>query len=271
MTDSYNQSNINYQGAVAVSTLIFNSNLTEQTDIAFNDWNALLGKAQEIPGIKDIIITGSTASTIPPGTYDMTDIRLVGATAFAGLNVTDAVLNNLEYIENLTMTTGVGVANTVPTFQLSSGSLTGTLTMTRANLVTGALATVPMMDITAGTSLRLSATESSFLSANVAVPVIHIDATPSSLVASIASGTPGNNWGGGPGSPAFVVVDAGGVFTLGLGTGDIFWAANQAFGPTIISRIDDYESAVVADWSGVEPENVKTALDRIAAAVGPIA
>jgi hypothetical protein len=269
MTMQYEQRNINLQGVQAVSTLIFNSNLTEQTDIAFNDWDALLAKAQEIPGIVRILITGTASNTIPAGTYDMTDIVLAGSTPFATVEVNDAIFENLESIDSLTMAVGSTAANTVATFQYNSG--TGeSLSITRSTFVTGVLAVAPMFEITAGTSLALRAYESAFLSANAGVPLITVDAT-SVLVAGTVSGVAGNTWGGATGSPAFVSVTAGGTFSLSLTTGDIFWASNQVLGPTSVPRGDDYESAVVGDWSGVEPLNVKTALDRIAAATGPIA
>lgn len=269
MTMQYEQNNINLQGVQAVSTLIFNSNLTEQTDIAFNDWGAMLAKAQEIPGIVRILITGTGASTIPAGTYDMTDIILAGATVFTLAAINDAVFNNLLNIESLVLIAGVTTPNSVSNFQYSSGA-TETLTISRSAFVMGVLATVPMFDITAGTILNVAATDSAFLSSNPGVPLIAIDAT-SSLLTATSSAVTGNSWGGNSGSPAFVSVTAGGVFSLALDTGDVFWAANQVLGPTLVVRGDDYESAVVANWSGVEPLNVKTALDRIAAAVGPIA
>lgn len=269
MTMQYEQLNINLQGAQAVSTWIFNSNLTDQAGIAFNDWDALLAKAQETPGIVRILFTGTASSIIPPGTYDMTDVILAGDTAFAAVNVDDVVFANLLNIELLTLRIGAGIANTVPTFQYNSGT-SETLTLSRANFVVGATATAPMFALTGGTTLSLTAVDSSFFSGNAGVPVFTIDAT-SSLSTVGSAGVAGNNWGGGPGSPAFVVVTAGGSFTLSLATGDIFWSSNQVTGPTIVARGDDYESAVVADWSGTEPENVKAALDRIAAAIGPIA
>lgn len=270
MTLQYDQPNINLQGAQAIFTLAFDSNAAEQTDTIFNDWAALIAKASEIPGIKDIIILEGL-STIPAGSYDMTDIRLIGTSAFSRLDVTDAVFTNLEYIESVRISVGTSVANTVPSFPYSTGAVDSRLTMVRSSLSVGALAAFPAIDITNGSIVSMSSYESTFLSGNVGVPVIHIDATPSVLSAASLSGATGSNWGGSSGNPAFVVVDVGGLFTLGLGTGDVFWAANQALGPTIVSRVQDYESAVVADWSGVEPLNVKEALDRIAAAIGPIA
>lgn len=269
MTMQYEQDNINLQGAQAISTLIFNSSLTQQTGIAFNDWAALLSKAQEIPGIVRILFTGTATSTIPAGTYDMTNIILAGETSFASADVTDVVFNNLLSIDSLTLGTGLTVANTVSTFQYNSGTA-DILTVTRSSFVTGLLATVPMFAITGGTSLNLQAVDSSFSSSNPGVPLITVDAT-SFLITDINSGVAGNSWGGNSGSPAFVSVTAGGSFALELATGDIFWAADQALGPTLVNRGDDYESAVVANWSGTEPLNVKNALDRIAAALGPIA
>ena len=268
MTLQYDQPNINLQGAQAVSTLSFDSNATEQTDIIFNNWSTLLAKTQEIPGIKDIIIaTGS--NVIPAGIYDMTDIRLIGESAFAVLDITDAVFQNLEYIESVQMGSGLTAANTVSSFQYNNG-LTNRLTMVRSSIVTGIMAAFPIVDITAGSSLALFSSDSNFVSTNVAVPVFHVDAT-SVLTGGAFGGASGSGWGGGNGDPAFVVVDVGGAFTLTVGTGDVFWAANQVTGPTTVVREEDYESAVVADWSAVEPLNVKNALDRLAAAVGPVA
>ena len=271
MTLQYEQPSINLQGAQATFALSFDSNATEQTDILFNNWEELLAKISGIPGIKDIIIAGAGQSVIPAGTYDMTDIRLIGESALSQVDATDAVFQSLEYIESLQIFVGNTAANTVSNFQYNSGTPLPTLTMVRSRFHVGPLAAFPIVDITNGTVVSLRAFDSSFSSSNVGVPTIHIDAAPSNLIAIPSAGSAGNNWGGPNGSPAFVVVDVGGMFTLGLGTGDIFWAANQTLGPTTTNRLDDYESAVVADWSGTEPESVKAALDRIAAAIGPIA
>ncbi|MHC4431039.1 MAG: hypothetical protein ACYTBS_04295 [Planctomycetota bacterium] len=268
MTMQYEQNNINLQGVQAISSLIYDPNSSEQTDIIFNDWNALLGKAQEIPGIKEIIIAGG-AGAIPAGVYDMTDIRLIGETAFSILTVDNVVLDNLNYIEQVAFSAGVAADNVVSTFQYSAGAV-ATATYRGCVFQVGPLATVPMFAISGGSTVTWVNTDCAFLSTNPGVPLIAVDAT-STLSSQSLGGEEGNNWGGPLGSSPFVDVTAGGVFTIRLGTGDIFWAQNQVNGPTTVNRIDDYESAVVADWSGVEPLNVKTALDRIAAAIGPIA
>ena len=264
MTMQYEQEHINLSGRQAVSTLIFDSNASQQTDIIFNDWNALLEQAQATPGIVDIVIDG--ANTIPAGTYDMTDIRLIGADAFASAEINDAVFQNLEYIESLTLSVGTSAANTVASFQIGASQ---NLTMIDTSFVTGPVAVAPVVAVTGGANYSIVARGSGALSVNPGVPVFAVDAVSAAGIA-ILTGNGGNNWGGGLGSPAFTTVDPGGVFTLNLGTGDVFWAQNQVTGPTTVNYIDDYEAAVVGDWSGSEPLNVKNALDRIAAAVGPI-
>lgn len=269
MTLQYDQPNINLQGVQAVSTFIFDSSLAQQTDIAFNDWSALLAKAQETVGIVRIMFAGAGVNSIPAGTYDMTDIFLVGETAFASASVNDVIFNNLLYIESLIIQVGIAVANTVPTFQYNSGG-SEVLTLKGVNFLVGGLGVAEIFAVTGVTTLRIIAEESAFLSINVGVPVITVDAT-STVITAASGGTGGNSWGGGDGDPAFVSVTAGGSFELGLATGDLFWAANQALGPTVVTRKDDYEAAVVGDWSGTQPLNVKAALDRIAAAIGPIA
>lgn len=269
MTDSYNQQNINLEGQTAFSSFIFDSSSAEQTDIIFNDWNALLSKLAEIPGIKQIIIPeGAPAKTIPAGTYDMTDIVLAGESPLSIVDITDVVFQNLQSISNLSLSTGSAVANTTPSFIYNDGTA-HTLTLDGVTLLVGPLAAFPMIDISAATTLGITACVSSFLSANAGVPLIAVDAT-STLTSSNFAGVQGNNWGGGPGSPAFVTVAGGGSFSLELGTGDIFWSTNNPAGPTALTFNDDYEEAVLADWGGVSPLNVKAALDRIAAAVGPI-
>ena len=267
MTDSYNQRNINLQGQQAVSTLIFDSNASSQSDIVFTDWNALLAKARETPGIVDITV-GPGTSTVPAGTYDLTGIRLKGLSAFATLDITDAVFQNMLYVESLILATGISSANSVSSLQYGAGAA-DLVTIIDSNFLTGVNATVPLVDITGGVTIGWAVRGSGFFSNNPGVPCIAIDGT-STLGATTLSGVGGNAWGGNQGDDAFVSVAAGGTFNLGLGTGDVFWSADQT-GTVTVARFDDYESAVLANWNGVEPLNVKNALDRIAAAVGPIA
>ena len=270
MTMQYEQQNINLEVETAFKSFIFDPNGT-QSDTVFTDWNTMLGVLQELPGIKEIIIPeGPPVITIPAGTYDMTNIILRGESVLAFVEANDAVFENLMKISSMTMSVGVSAPNTVSNLVYNTATPAG-ITLDEATLLVGPLAAFPMIDVSTGATLAILAALSALTSTNPAVPVLAIDATSSVTASTGVSGTDGNSWGGGMGSDPFVVVALGGTFILSLATGDVFWAANNPSGPTSVVRFDDYESAVVADWSGVEPLNVKNALDRIAAAVGPIA
>lgn len=269
MTEQYNQNNINLEGVSAVTSFIFDSTSTEPSDIVYNDWDALLGAAQATPGLKEIIIPEGNPPpitvTIPPGTYDMTNIALVGTSPVSSALISDVVFQNLTTIKNLTLSTP---GNTVPSFVFNDGS-NHVLTVENSSLLTAPTSTAPMIDVSNGSILAIPACTSAFLSSNPGVPLITVGVGATIQAASFA-GSQGNNWGGGFGVPAFVTVAPGGMFFLGLATGDIFWSTNNPAGPTLVSRSNDYEEAVLADWSGLNPLNVKTALDRIAAHVGPV-
>lgn len=264
----YEQENINLEVVNAFKSFIFNPS-APQTDISFSDWDALLGKLAELPGIKQILFPGDTPVTIPPGTYDMTDIVLCGETPFAAVIADDVVFQNLSKICDMTMTIGGGPNPTTTSNLIYNDGAGHRITFDGVTIFVNAFAAFPFIDVSAGTTLLIHAKDSAFLSTNPATPVMAIDAT-SSVGATSFAGVAGNSWGGGFGADPFVVVAGGGTFTLNVTTGDVFWAQNNPAGPTLVVRDDDYEEAVLADWAGVRPLNVKTALDRIAALVGPV-
>lgn len=271
MTMQYEQQNINLEVSTAFKSFIFDPS-ADQSDTTYNDWDAMLEVLRSLPGIKEILIPEGSLIQIPAGTYDMTDIVISGETPLAAVEINDVVFENLSKISDLSIGVGATAANTVPSFSYNDGAAHA-LSLDKVTFTTGALAALPVFDVSAGSILGVNAQESSFISTNPAVPVFAVDATSALGGASAGGfgGTGGNSWGGGDVEDPFVTVAAGGVFNLTLATGDIFWAGNQVTGPTTVTRKDDYESAVVANWDGTEPLNVKNALDRIAAALGPIA
>lgn len=264
MTMQYEQTQINLEGVSATSSIIFDPSATGNSDTVYSSWTSMLAAAQARQSIVEIIVRGTGLVTIPPGTYDMTDIVLSGETPFTFAIVNDVVFQNLLVVKSIILAVGIGGANLVPTFQYSDGA-SHQLTVDLAQFLVGPLATAPMFALSAGTSLGLTATHGAFLSTNLGVPVFTVDATSAVTTAGAS-----NNWGGGPASPPFLTVALGGAFVLSLVTGDIFWVANQVTPPTTITYRDDYAEAVLANWAGVAPLNVKNALDRIAALVGPV-
>lgn len=268
MTLQYDQKTINLSPETSFKSYIFNPN-APQTDTSFSDWDALLAILQSLPGIKQILIPNAPPLIqIPVGIYNMTDIYISGETPLAAIGIDDVQFQNLLGISNLSVSVGATFANAVPSFVFNDGA-NHVLSCERVGFVVGAFAAAPIFEVSAGTSFGINAFHSAFLSANPAVPVFAIDAT-STLIAPVFSGVRGNNWGGPPGSDPFAVVVPGGAFVLNLTTGDIFWSTNNPAGPTVVNRGDDYEEAVLANWNAVAPLNVKNALDRIAAHVGPI-
>lgn len=268
MTLQYDQKTINQSPETSFKSYIFDPNAT-QSDTSFSDWDALLAILQSLPGIKQILIPNAPPLIqIPAGVYDMTDIVISGETPLAAIGIDDVQFQNLSEISNLSVSVGATVPNTVPSFVFDDGA-NHVLSCEEVTFVVGGFAAEPIFDISTGTSLGINAFHSAFLSANPAVPVFAVDAT-STLIAPAFAGVQGNSWGGALGSDPFVVVALGGAFTLNLTTGDIFWSVDNPAGPTVVNRADDYEEAVLADWNGVAPLNVKTALDRIAAFIGPV-
>lgn len=269
MTLQYEQTNINLERVTASKSFIFDSNATEGSDIVFNSWSSMLNVLQGIPGIKEIIIRSEAGSpaVIPPGTYDMTDIVLRGANCSVVANINNAVFQNLVQIEDLLMQVGGSAANTVANFQINNAA-GEILCLDRASFVVGPLATAPIFEIIAG-GLTISATYSSFQSINPAVPVFDVQ-NVSVLAFNLFSQTGGqNNYGGPLGSESIFTIAGGATVTLPINATDTFFAQDQTSVPTV-SFVDNYEAAVVADWSGIEPESIQNALDRLAAAVGPV-
>lgn len=264
MTMQYEQQNINLDPETGFKSYFFDPNGT-QSDTTFTDWDAMLNVLRGLPGTKQILIPEALpVITIPSGTYDMTDIIISGVTPFSSVEINDVVFQNLQQINSLSVAVGVAAVNSVSSFQYNNGSANG-ITFDKVSFVVGALAVVPIFDVTAGTTLSISAHESAFLSLNAGVPVFAVDAT-SGLLSQASAGVQGNNWGGGPGSSAFVVVAPGGIFTLEITTGDIFFASNNPSGPTTLTRSPDFEVSTPADWVG-SPTDYNDAVNRIASVV----
>jgi len=273
MTDNYMYPNINLERATAVKSFIFDPNATSDEDgTVFSDWQSMLGNISSIPGIKEIIIPGTVGSSIPtvipPGNYDMTDIVLTGDNAFSAIEINDAVFENLQSISQLSVFVGQTAANSVPSFQISGGSAY-VLTLDRVILAASPLATAPMFRVSGVSGALISPVNSTFASAGV--PVFDVLDTSAVTLNQPAGAGAGNNYGGGPGSAAFFSVAVGASFTItGFSAGDVYFASNQLPGVATVTFASDYEPAVLADWSGIQPLSIKNALDRIAAAIGPI-
>lgn len=268
MTMQYEQTSINLgSGAGATVTTLIYDPASPESSLSYPDWNDLMDALSTVSGLKQIVVATppdpTSAVTIPAGTYDMAGISLVGET-FVSLRIEDAVFQNLTSISNLSISVGLAVANTVPSFVYDDGN-NHVLNLDRVNLIVTINATAALIEISNGSSLSMWATDASFRGL-FGVPTITVDAT-SSLTARAIGGTPGNEWGGVSGNEAFVDVALGGTFVLEIGTGDTFFADDNLAGPTLLSRLDDYEAdgAVGVVWNVSVPTNVKDALDRIAA------
>jgi hypothetical protein len=268
MTMQYEQTSINLGNGsgATVTTLVYDPS-SPQSGSSYPDWNDLMSELSTISGPKEIIIAippvPTAAVTVPAGTYDMSDISLVGQ-GLVSLRVEDAVFQNLTKITNLSISVGVAVANTVPSFVFDDGSIQ-VISLDRVGFAVGPNAGAELIAISGGTALFMAATDSAFSGA-IGVPAITVDAT-SILSARPIGGTPGNSWGGDLNNEPFAVVAGGGTFSLELGTGDVFFASDNPAGPTLLARLDDYEAAgaVGVVWALGAPRNVKDALDRIAA------
>lgn len=269
MTLQYEQPSINLERVTALKTFFFDSNSTTNSDILFNNWESMLSLLHTIPGIKEVIIQG-LPSVIPPGTWDMTNIILTGEPdGSSSVFIDDAVFQNLSKISNINIGVGgVGGANTVPSFQINNASVES-IVLDKVQMTVGPNATAPMFRIVAGSYIILP-TFSSFISVNPAVPVFDVQ-NVSNLAFGSIGGTGGqNSYGGNLGNESIFTIAGGATVAIQRNATDLLFVQDQTNAPTV-SFLQNYEAADVADWSGTEPESIQNALDRIAAAVGPIA
>jgi len=267
MTLQYEQPSINLERVTALKTFFFDSNSVTNSDILFNNWESMLSLLHSIPGIKEVIIQG-LPSTIPAGTWDMTDIILTGEPDGASsVFIDDAVFQNLSKISNIQIVVGV-VPNTVPNFQINNVS-SESIVLDKVQMTVGPNATAPIFRITAGTYIIVP-TFSSFISLNPAVPVFDVQ-NVSNLAFGSIGGTGGqNSYGGNLGNESIFTIAGGASAGIQLNATDRFFAQDQTSVPVVVF-LQNYEASNVADWSGIEPLSIQNALDRIAAAIGPIA
>lgn len=266
MTLQYEQKGINFQVEMGVKTFLFDADAASQTDVVFNNWDSLLSMMQNFTGKKEILFAAST-TTIPPGTYDMTDIIFVGTSPGNSVILDNVILNNFEGARNIALRIGTGPVNTAPVFSISGGGITSMQFNVVAFLVS-ATAAFPFFDIDGASTLTVINNFTRYATLNPGAPVFNVVAGSFLKLTPIGS-MGSNDYGGPPGSDPFIT-GLGGV-TIETGTGDVFFVTTIApIVPTVV-RASDYEEAVPANWSLIPPLNVKTALDRIAAAIGPIA
>jgi len=270
MTDSYNQTNINLERNTAFKSFIFDSNATGSDDIIFSDWASMLGNISTIPGIKEVIIRApdiSTPATIPAGTWDMTGIRLAGEFPSTGVIVNDAVFENLSYISTLSLFL---TANSVPNFQFSSGL--NVMAFDQVSFNTAPLTVAPFFEISGSAALAITNSGTIYFADASPTPIFDVQDTAALIFSSLSRVGSGNNYGGGLGEQPFLAV-AGTAFASisGFSGSDSFFPDDQAPSIVGVNLADNYYVDNAADWVGAPPVSLKDAIDRIAAALGPIA
>lgn len=272
MTDSYNQTNINLERNTAFKSFIFDSNATGSDDIIFSDWASMIGNISTIPGIKEVIIRTpdiSTPATIPAGTWDMTGIRLAGEFPSTSVIVDDAVFENLSYISTLQLFIG-SVANSVPNFQFSSGL--NVMAFDQVAFTANNLTAAPFFEVSGSAALAITNSGTRYFADNSPTPIFDVQDTASLIFSSPSRIGSGNSYGGGSGNQPFVAV-AGTAFASisGFSGSDSFFPDDQAPSVIGVQLAENYYADNAADWVGTPPASLKDAIDRIAAALGPIA
>lgn len=272
MTDSYNQTNINLERNTAFKSFIFDSNATGSDDIIFSDWASMLGNISTIPGIKEIIIRApdiSTPATIPAGTWDMTGIRLAGELPSTSAIVDDAVFENLSYISTLQLFIG-SVANSVPNFSFSSGL--NVMALDQVAFTANNLTVAPFFEISSSAALAITNSGTLYLADNSPTPIFDIQDTASLILFAPSRIGSGNNYGGGSGNQPFIAVAGTAFANINRFSGsDSFFPDDQAPSIVAVQLAENYYVDNAADWVGSPPVSLKDAIDRIAAALGPIA
>jgi len=232
----------------------------------YTTWASLYTAHQATPGRKVIVFDTSfvTPAVVPAGTYNMVNTvwrgRAVLRTAVTSVELVDGVLiNNLEE-----MTEGLLVTSTSTSDVLRWTAGNSTLRLTRSSQLsrTGTAAAINMANLGAQFWLRMDRRSSI---PQISSEVITVPGGKILVIDMLDACTIGNNSFSGAGFAA-VLRDASCVYgaTQANFTGiffDIFADIATNMG---------YTAAVLANWNNVAPGTVKVALDRIAAAVGPI-
>lgn len=272
MTDSYNQTNINLERNTAVKSFIFDPNSTGSDDIIFSNWASMLGNISTIPGIKDIIVRQvdiATPAVIPAGTWDMTGIRLRGEGPATVALVNDAVFENLASISNITLLIG-NVANTVANFQYSSGI--NFIEIDQVTLEASSNTVAPFFEIAGSAFLGVINSGARYFANNSPTPIFDVQDTASVSFSSISRIGSGNSYGGQSGNQPWISVAGTATANIsGFSGSDSFFPDDQAPSIVAVDLGDNYFAATPADWVGSPPVSLKDAIDRIAAALGPIA
>jgi len=272
MTDSYNQTNINLERNTAVKSFIFDPNATGSDDIIFSNWASMLGNISTIPGIKDIIVRQtdiSTPAVIPAGTWDMAGIRLRGENTDTVAIVNDAVFENLASISSLNLLIA-NVANTVPNFQYNSGI--NIIDLDQVTFGAAIIGNAPFFEVSGAASLAVFNAGVEYSSGISPTLIFDIQDTASVQFRSVSRIGSGNNYGGASGNQPWISV-AGTAFAqiVGFSGSDSFFPDDQAPSIVTVQLAENYYAGNPADWVGSPPVSLKDAIDRIAAALGPIA
>lgn len=257
-----------------VATFVFNPNAAADVGNVYNDFATLYAAFSRVPNgvrrrIQFIQATAGT-TTIPAGSYDFRNAEWVGDPAQGNvqtlINVADgAVISGsgnarppwlIEslYVAFLGTTPFCAVSTGVNTIWLDKGTVLDSNGATQSPFV----ATNPAdgFDIHMLNSSRLP---------NSPVPVFQLvgAALGSTLTlydnASVESST--------------LSVDAGSLWTIYVnGAASSYNTTQSGAGAYTVNYAPfNYVPAVIADWSGIAPTSIQNALDRIAAALGPIA
>lgn len=267
MTLQYEQPTINLQRASATTSFIFAPNASSaDSSVSFSNFSTALEQARLTPGKKTILIDsgGATFVTIPPGTYDLTDVSLKGVGGLVpgdtrtAIAVDGVVFENYDTFENIVFS---NTASTTTLFELDAGE---SLTCVNCNFVAAATSTTPMIATTgAGTStLRFDR-------------VSFIVATGGQAIASVAVGTTldvqaSNNTSFGEEGDEAVFDVAGTLNNNDRSVDTVFFESNQTVTGTVVQTpAESYEAAgaVGVVWAVSVPRSFEEAVNRIAAAL----
>lgn len=250
--------NINLEREMGMKTFIFDSNATKTGGYLFNDWGTMLEQVTLQGGEFEILfpLLAGGSVVIPPGTYDMSRMRLVGLNGLAAVDISNVVLENLSNVDSLFLVNNGSVAN-IPQ--------TSSITFQSCLLLNGPTATAPMVQVDASNNMLVLTTNFSVDPA--AVPLIDVSAGTLLVIAR------GSQLG-----TVLPIFSGLGAVTVQVDPGVCFEPAVQAIATVTVSQRPTYVpgGTVGVEWAGAVPTNFKDAVDRIAVAVaagaaGPIA
>jgi len=250
--------------AVNHATFIYREGAVAPTAPVYATFAEALAAAQAYAGPSLIFFDNSLGSPeIVAPVSDISNVRLV---ANPGVQV--AVLDGATLVSTETIYIEGAQLRSFSSLPVIAQPNTFVIALYGGGILLDNAATAPFILVGAGEQATVGLENVGLMAGHPrpflpAMPALQVDVGGSATVYLAAGANLGIGAVGGVGPCTLNVLSTSVTITLPLGPGvNVSYATN----PTKLG----YTPAILADWSGIPPVNVQNALDRIAAALGPI-